>query len=393
MKITDAFVHIVNVPLETAYRWAPGLYFGTTKGIIELYTDEGVIGLGEVTSVEQAIVARDMIFPRLIGADPMNLEECFARCVPQLETIHNLQDTLLLRAFGGVEIALWDIKGKALGVPVYVLLGGQTRSEVAFSEYFALRMPSAGVAGESTPLEVARFCAAMREEHGSTVFEGKVGVTDLSTEVEMVREIRAAVGQEATLRLDANMAWPVNVARTALRQLEPYDIANIEDPVGPFREMAKLRQHSAIPFSSHIPDVQLAVEQGVPDTLVINLTSLGGIRETLKLIAACELFGIGFWFYSGDTGVATAAYMQVTAALPYLTQPHQSLLRWYTDDVIEGGPMQPENGVIKVPDGPGLGVELDPAALARCKERFENDGVMHQIGDVDRDNFARLALQ
>src|SRR5574341_1264261 len=85
-----------------------------------------------------------------------------------------------------------------------VLLGGPVRRELGFSEYSALRVPSATEPGETTPLEVARYCARMRQEHGSTLFEGKVGVLDLDPEDEMVREVRAAIGPDATLRLDAN---------------------------------------------------------------------------------------------------------------------------------------------------------------------------------------------
>ncbi len=176
------------------------------------------------------------------------------------------------------------------------------RREIGFSEYFALLIQSATDAGTSTPLEVARYCARMRETYGSMIFEGKMGVLDLDTEIEMVKEVRAAIGPDATLRLDANNSWPLNRARKALAKLEPFDIANIEDPAPTFHDMAKLRQHSAIPFSSHLPNLRLAVELGVPDTFVLNVMTLGGLRETMKFISACELMGVGFWFYSGEIG-------------------------------------------------------------------------------------------
>src|SRR4051812_20753553 len=111
----------------------------------------------------------------------------------------------------------------------------------------------------------------MREVYGSTVFEGKVSAVDLDTEIKMVEEIRAAIGSDAVLCLDVNMGWSLNTARKALARLEGYDNANIEDPVASFRDMAKLRQHSAIPFSSHVPDLKLAFELGMPDTIVLNV--------------------------------------------------------------------------------------------------------------------------
>jgi glucarate dehydratase len=379
MQITDILVHKVNLPLVTGYRWASGLYFGATKGIVEVRTDEGIVGWGEVTNVEQADIVTNEFAPRLRGVDPSNIDDCCRRCVPEIRTLLNTHDAGLVKAFGGLELALWDIKGKSLNVPIYSLLGGPVRDEIGFSEYFALRLPSATEPGESTPLEVARYCARMREQHGSMIFEGKMGVLDLDTEIEMVKEVRAAIGPDATLRLDANNSWPLNVARKALARLEPFDIANIEDPTLTFHDMAKLRQHSAIPFSSHLPNLRLAVDLGVPDTFVLNVMALGGLRETMKFISACELMGVGFWFYSGETAVGTAAYMQLAAAMPYLSQPGQSLFRWYADDVV-AALIQPHSNTAPIPDGPGLGVTIDPEALRRCEERFERDGVISQLG-------------
>jgi glucarate dehydratase len=83
---------------------------------------------------------------------------------------------------------------------------------------------------------------------------------------------------------------------------------------------------------------------------------------------------VGFWFYSGDLGIATAAYLHIAAATPYVDAPSQSLLRWTTDDVIVGGPFSPEAGVVEVPTGPGLGVELDEVALRRCVDRYAREG-------------------
>ena len=392
MRITNILVHKVNLPLVTGYRWASGVYFGATKGIVEVQTDEGITGLGEVPTVEHAdIVAREFA-PRLKAVDPLNLDDCHRRCIPEIRTLLNTHDSGLVKAFGGVEMALWDIKGKALNLPIYALLGGPVRREIGFSEYFALRVPGGSEPGESTPLEVARYCARMREQHGSTLFEGKVGVLNLDSEVEMVKEVRAAIGSDASLRLDANNAWPLNTAREALARLEPYRIANIEDPAQSYFDMVKLRQHSAIPFSSHLPDLRLAVELGVPDTFVLNVMALGGIRETLKFISACEVMGVGFWFYSGESAVGTAVYMQLAAAIPFLSQPGQSLLRWYADDVI-AEPIRPKANACPIPDGPGLGIALDPEALARCRRRYERDGVISQLGEPGQMHYRRFDLQ
>ncbi len=392
MQITDILVHKVNLPLVTGYRWASGVYLGATKGIVEVQTDEGIVGWGEVATVDQADIVANEFASRLRGVDPSNIDDCCRRCLPEIRTLLNTHDAGLVKAFGGLELALWDIKGKALNVPIYSLLGGPVRREIGFSEYFALRLPSATEPGESTPLEVARYCARMRETYGSMIFEGKVGVLDLDTEIEMVKEVRTAIGPDATLRLDANNSWPLNAARKALARLEPFDIANIEDPALTFHDMAKLRQHSTIPFSSHLPNLRLAVELGVPDTFVLNVMTLGGLRETMRFISACEMMGVGFWFYSGETAVGTAAYMQLAAAIPYLSQPGQSLFRWYADDVV-AELIQPHANVVPIPDGPGLGVIVDPQALMRCEERYERDGVISQLGEPGETHYRHFSQQ
>jgi len=214
----------------------------------------------------------------------------------------------------------------------------------------------------------------MAEEHGSSVFEGKVAVSPVERDVHMVREIRAAIGTDCELRLDANMGWTPATARQALELLEPFAIANVEEPVASFADMSDLGRSTTIPFSAHTPDVAEAARLGAPDTLVVGLGPFGGIGGARRFIDACEEAGVGFWFYSGDFGIATAAYLQIAAATPYVTAPSQSLLRWTTDDVIVGGPFSPEGGLVCVPDGPGLGVELDENALRRCVERYAREG-------------------
>ncbi len=176
------------------------------------------------------------------------------------------------------------------------------------------------------------------------------------------------------LRLDANMGWRVPTAREALHRIAPYDIANVEDPVGSIDEMARLRVHSRISFSTHVPDLRSAARLGVPDSFVLNLTALGGISRTLRFIAACEAMRVGFTFYSGESGIGTAAYLQLAAADPHLGLPSQSLLRWYTNDVIVNGPFQAHEGHIEVPDSAGLGIELDDAAVKAAHAAFIESG-------------------
>ena len=359
----------MNVPLEATYLMASGVVPGISRTVVRVTTEDGVVGLGEATSPADAETVRGELGQSLVGRAVGDLLAELGRREPAPPEHRSDAHVVVDNPLAGVEIALWDVSAREAGVPLHELLGDRCRTEIEFSEYFAYRPGR-----EDKPAEVAAFCARMVEEHGARAFEGKVAARPLEDDIRLVREIRAALGTEHVLRLDANMGWRIQTARRAVEAFEPFDIANLEEPVGSFEDMADLRRSSSIPFSSHIPDVARATELGVPDTIVIGLGPHGGIAGTRRFIAACERAGVGFWFYSGDLGIATATYLHLAAATPYLDRPSQSLLRWTTDDVIVGGPFSPEGGVVPVPSGPGLGVELDEQAVARGVERFAREG-------------------
>jgi glucarate dehydratase len=202
--------------------------------------------------------------------------------------------------------------------------------------------------------------------------------------------LREALGEDAVVRLDANYGWSLLTARRLVKELEPYNISNIEDPVIGYEAMAQLRQHTTIPFSTHEIDLRHALAVGGPDAFVANIAVLGGIGGTLRFVHACDVVGRDFWFYSGDSGIMTAAYIHLSAVLPSIRWPHQSLLRWQTMDVIEGGGFRPRNNVIAVPEGPGLGVKIDPDRLAECHQHFLTHGPCESISPRDNGQYHRL---
>lgn len=382
MKITAIRVTHVNVPFDAPFWWTAGLYGGASKSIIEVETDQpGLTGLGEAPWWHFGEVIKGEIAPALIGADPLDLADCQSRCVPPYQITANTGENASSVAFGAVELALWDIKAKAFAMPLYKLLGGAVRKDIPFTEYFSFRPKQGDAGGEMTPEAIVDYCLKMREEHGSTFFEGKLILGDPELEIETVRKLRAALGEKAMIRLDSNMQWSLTTARRVLREIEPYNIRSYEDPVATFEEMAALRQHSAIPFSTHIPDLRRAVALGAPDFFVCNFAALGGLSRALDFIAACEAMGKGFWCYSNDLGIMTAAYLHVVAARQWITEPSQSLFAWQIGDVVKGGPFRQKNNTVRVPEGHGLGVELDPAGMARWAAHFREHGPMSHFHD------------
>ncbi len=190
----------------------------------------------------------------------------------------------------------------------------------------------------------------------------------------MVREVRAAIG-DRPLRLDANHAWTVPTARDALRRLAPYDIRCIEEPVGSHEELARLRPFTDIAFSAHAPDLRRAVALGVPDFYVLNIVELGGIRRTRRVRARVRAVRHRLLVplrrhrhrerrLPAALGRARADPRAQPGALPLVRRRRH-----------RGGPVLPATAAsCRVPDGPGLGVTLDPAALARCHARFLAEG-------------------
>ncbi len=378
MKITGVRATPVNIPFTAPYVFSHGSVRSLTKTIVELTTDAGITGLGEVADGDRA---RDVeaMGEALVGVDVRETGTAERLCLPGFRYSPWSDVRGQTRAFGGIEMAMWDARARGENAPLYVLLGGAARSRIELSEYFGFRLPGVSEQGEQTPEEIAAYCARMIDEHGATNFEGKVATTGLDEEVRMVRLIREAIG-ERPLKLDANGGWTVQTAREAMRRLDEYVIHYYEEPVETYREMAQLRHVTRASFSTHVLDLPLAVELGAPDTLVTNLVELGGITRTIGFIRACEQFDVGFRFHSGETSVASAAYLQVSAAMEHIREPSQTLFRWYADDVTQEGTPVPKNGFVPVPEGSGLGVTLDHRALRRCHERFLEEGPFPKSG-------------
>ena len=288
----------VNVPLEATYLMASGVVPGISRTIVRITTDDGVEGLGEAASPFDDVVLRGELGQGLLGRTTAEVLAELGRIEPAPVEHRSDAQVHIRNPLAGVEIALWDIAAREEGKPLHALLGGAVRTQVEFSEYFAYR-PGC----EDSASDVAAFCARMVEEHDSRVFEGKVAVHPLEDDVRLVREVRAAIGPDRALRLDANMGWRLETAKRALALFERFDIANVEEPVGSFAELAKLRRSTAIPFSSHTPDVALAAALGVPDAIVLGLGFCGGISGTQRLIPPARRPGLA----SGSTAATSAS--------------------------------------------------------------------------------------
>lgn len=378
MKITSVTAKAVNIPFKTPYVWSVGGYLGITRVIIKIETDEGIIGYGESPSWECQNDIMENMAQNLIGLDPFDMEACERVCVPEMKVLMNTDGILQRMSFGGIEVALWDIRGKTWDMPLYQLLGGACRKSIAFCEYFASLLPKGDFKGMSTIDEIVDYCIMRKEKNGSTYFEGKISSGNVKHDAKLLQTLRKKLGDDAIIRVDGNMAWSLPSARDLCRAIEDCDIRQFEDPVSTIWEMKKLREHTSIPFSTHNMDIALAAHLGVPDAFVINTTTLGGIRKTVGFIHACERMGIDISFYSGDTGLATAVYIHLSSALQHIREPSQSLFRFMEFDVIEEGPYDPVSNMLSVSEKPGIGVTIDEKNVEYGHKLFKENGPINQ---------------
>jgi glucarate dehydratase len=296
---------------------------------------------------------------------------------------HSVTDYATRAAWGGIEVALWDLRGKAWGQPVANLLGGTQRRAIPFTDYFSYRLPQEGRGGEASVEAVVDYCLSLREAHGTSYFEGKVSSPDLRGNVRLVEALRAALGPDAMLRIDSNQAFGLPSCIRMAPAFEAAGVRNWEDPTPDWTAMRRLRGRTTIPFSGHNTDLGKAVAYGVPDAIVSDVAGLGGFAAAMRFVSACQGAGVDFWCYSGGTGLETAAFLHLCAAHPHIREPNQSLLRQQPHDVIAEGPFAPRANHVALPEGPGLGVTLDRDRLAHLAGLLRERGLPDKYRDPD----------
>jgi len=374
MKITDVKTHVVYVPFEAPIRWALGVQRGTTRTIAEVFTDEGVSGLGETIGSTPRVVIEDNVRPAIVGEDPFNIEHIIMKSLWNSPWVGINKPYALPGA--AVEVACWDIIGKKTGRPICDLIGGRYRNTVEHVGYvFPRYVGSSRKGGESTPDAISEYCSNIIEKHGFKTLEMKVGIFPPEQDVRIVKAIRERVGYDAKLRIDANSVWSTQTAISTLKALEKYEITNVEDPTKDLESMAIVRKTVNIPFSTHSLNITEVARLGAADAIVGDVHDSGvlggGILPLKKLIASVQSLGLDFWLHSSnELGISMAAVCHVISSTPVITLPSQGLRIHLADDVIKGANsiFQYDNGCIQVPKGPGLGVEVDDDKIEKYTE-------------------------
>ncbi|MEO1019991.1 MAG: enolase C-terminal domain-like protein [Pseudomonadota bacterium] len=350
MKITKVVSTIVNVPRNVKLTTSYGSKDSATTVIVELETDEGLNGIGQ-TAVDAPFYGEPAasiktnidvyLTPAIIGCSPLDIEH--------VTDVMNQAVPGHLSAKAGIDLALWDLKGKALGVPVYQLLGGKLRDGVSLMSMVHRADPQtmAEEANErmSTPYSVLKM---------------KVGI-DVNEDVARFRAVSEALDGRAVIQVDGNGGYSLGDAIRSLSQMDRIGgLGMIEQPVKRLDEMAALGKRFGAPImadeSIYSPDDAIeVVKRDAAQVALLKITKHGGILNVLKIAHIAEASGIDLSvaiYYD----VIAAAAAHIAAALPAVTWPSPPT---GLDETILTESIEPTGLLMKVPERPGFGVEID----------------------------------
>ena len=386
MKITDIETIPIQVPMK------PGMTLSTSHGehtkspyvIVRVRTDEGVTGLGEatVTSVWSGEtgpacvgIIQGIIKPLLLGQDPRQI----------VKLRRAIDGAVRFNPFtkAAIEMALWDIAGKAAGVPVHQLLGGKVRDE----------LPIKMVIGS---FDVAKSVELAKRflDWGVDCLKVKVGRDPIADEAR-VRAVRQTAGPNIPLSIDANCGWSVSQATRMLGKLKQYDLLVAEQPISTAdpAQLAILRQRSEIPIMADesvftLSDAWHITQHRAADVISVYPGKQGGLLGTLEVANVAKAAGIVCTMGSNlELGIATAAMLHVGAVCPTIACdqfPGDFIGPLYHESDLLKTPLELGPKASRVPDGPGLGVELDEEALEKYRD---TSGLAQTIGETTDTTF------
>ena len=344
---------------------------GVTDIIVKATTDDGLVGWGESCSgadVTSVLGALQAMKPFVIGQSPWESE----RIRQELwhRGIWSWRQHTACFAYPGIDMALWDICGKASSQPLYNLFGGKVRESASYFYYCSQGSPD-------------HIASQAREgvEKGFKVFYLKVGL-DIEAELEMVRSLRATIGPLAKIRLDANGAWKVNEALRNLARLDEYTIDFIEQPVvqDPLTNMQEVRRRCNIAISANeglwtAADAHRQISARTADVYCFSPYFTGSLAQFQKLSWLAHLEGLQICRHThGELGITAAACHHILLTLPNVIDGNQQTAHVMTDDiVVDTIPIThgPDWGV---PSGVGIGVEVDEEKIGKYHELFKHRG-------------------
>ncbi len=383
MRIVEVSTTIVNVPYDRRELSFQVARDGVTSVIVRVETDDGLVGWGEAcTGADAASVqaAIEAMVPLVVGRDPWQHERMRAELWHH--GLWQFRPMTASFAWAGIDMALWDVLGRETGLPLHQLLGGRRRDSVNYFWYLS----------RGTEEDLRRQCAEGLDA-GFSVFYLKVGLA-FADDLQMVAIVRDAIGSDAKLRVDANGAWSVPEATRRIASLDEYDLDLVEQPVKefPLELMAEIRDRTGVAIAANEglwtgADVLQRLLGRTADVYCFSPYWVGSLAIFQRLGCVMESLGAQVCKHThGELGLAAAASHHVLLTLPSIVEGNQQTATHMLGDILDRPlPIQasPDWGV---PNGPGLGVEVDADALAEAAGRYRADGqyLPYQLEDLRR---------
>jgi L-alanine-DL-glutamate epimerase-like enolase superfamily enzyme len=366
MRISTIDQWLVRVPFSEAIAWGSGTRIGTTRLICKLTTDEGIEGWGETLCLIDAVPAvfREVVARIGSGYDVNNVERLH-RHVLGAGYYHHKRAAVM--AIAALEMAMWDAKGKAAGLPLWAMWGGRWREKVEAAAYTFTR-DLAQLAERLTAFKGA----------GYESFKIKIGF-DARSDIDLAETARKVLGDSAHIRLDVNGAWTRATAKRQLERLRPLMPAYVEQPLelDDLQGARMLAQTQPIPIALDesaytLQDVGNIVTTQAAEILLLDPHQAGGLWQVVKAAAIAEAQGIEVGLHSGaELAISQAAYLHLAASIPNMSLAIDTERAYLSDDIAPDTPHL-ANGSFTVPDTPGLGITPDPEMIARYEvDRIE----------------------
>jgi D-galactarolactone cycloisomerase len=375
MKIVNVRPHVLEATLSQPFAYSRAWYAKRHSLIVEIETDQGLTGWGECYGPARinAAVVRELA-GLLIGQDPLRTEFIWHDIYARFRD-HG-QKGSILQGLSGIDIALWDLKGKYLNQPVHRLMGGPVRDQVV-AYATGLYRREGGDPARYLADEAAEYCT-----QGFSAVKLKVGF-GIEDDLRAARAVRDAIGDGIRLMIDANHAYDAVSAIALGRRIEALDIGWFEEPVPPedVDGHARVRAALTIPIASGECEFtrlgfrtlfeRQAIDVAQPDTC-----AAGGLSECKKIADQAFSYGVRFAPHVWGTGVAIAAALQLLAVIqpstPISLRPEEPMLEFdRTEHPIRAALLTERiehvKGIVAVPQGAGLGIDIDRKALAHFK--------------------------
>ena len=371
MKITQLDFLPISIPYKRRQISTQIQRDGTTDVIVKATTDDGLIGWGESCSganVHSVVEALKGMVPFVLGRSPWESERIRAEL--WWRGLWQFRKPTASFAYAGIDMALWDLCGKAAGQPLYQLFGGKVRDSVTY-HYSVLR---------DSPEGIATQCQAGLAK-GYRHFYMKIGL-DIEADLQMVKAMRAAIGPEAKIRVDVNGAWKVNEAIRNIQRLDAFHMDFIEQPVAPdpLAAMQEVRRATPVALSANeglwsVEDAYARIKARVADVYCFSPYWVGSLAQFQRLCHAAHFEGLQVSKHThGEFGITATAGQHILLTLHNVAPGNQQSAVPSVDDILKTPLPLVNGGTWGVPEGPGLGVEVDEDKLGRYHDVFQERG-------------------